>query len=295
LAKIKFDEIIISDQTRTISTAQQILNVNLYKNSKITYSEQVRERSFGILEGKLSSIYRMIMESKNINERKFKPMKGESKFDLFRRARKFLFELLCENIKIDFVVKLGVALDMRSQMILKNFRNKFDAELTEDQENEYKALEADLNCDKRFLLEDTVDEEKIMEGIFISEEVKEEYCIEEFDKEAIDKHLEILDLEYLNSKPYAGYDENENIKRVLLVSHSSIMKEMLNVFRKLQGRKLGTQYAISNTGIYVIRIYCRFCGMKKCENNPKCEFNRLEFDYVLMNDTSHLEILKSDL
>jgi broad specificity phosphatase PhoE len=313
LANINFDEIIISDQKRTRLTANEIFNEkkklnacgdeenckNSNENVNVTYSEQIRERCFGILEGKYSSFYQQILEKKNIPERKFKPLGGESKFDLFRRARKFMYNLLTEGVKVDYVERLTISLDARIKTMLKNFRNKFESEtLTEEQEKELQAMESDLKADREFLLEDIKNEVMNIEVEQSSEEsnvdnLKEEITFDDnFDKEEIDKYLETIDVDYLKEKPYISFDNNEKIKRVLLVTHSSIAKEILNVLKKLQGRRITTQHSVNNTGIYVIRIYCRFCGMQKCQSKTECDINRLEFDYVLVNDISHLKILK---
>lgn len=130
--------------------------------------------------------------------------------------------------------------------------------------------------------------EELMKDLPLSPEVK----INPFSKDDIDNYLNSLDLSCINSdKPYLGFDNDKQIKRILVISHSGFISELINLVRKSKGLKINMKNITNNTGIHVIRIYCSNCGIEsKCLNTELCK--KIEFDFILNNDISHLEILK---
>jgi hypothetical protein len=121
-----------------------------------------------------------------------------------------------------------------------------------------------------------------------------------YDESEIDSFLESLNdkiTDISNLQPYSIQDsKNEtDVNRILIISHSGFISELLNIIRKLWNLKPNEKNVISHTAIFVIKIYCKYCGMsKKCENKLECnndEKRIIEFDFILNNDTSHLSNL----
>jgi hypothetical protein len=102
-------------------------------------------------------------------------------------------------------------------------------------------------------------------------------------------------LHHLQIKQYIGYNENET-NRILIVTHSGFITEMINLIRKLWNLKPTEKTNVSNCGLYVIRIYCLNCGpFSLCNDEQSCRDTKkiLEFDFLLSNDVSHLNILNT--
>lgn len=122
--------------------------------------------------------------------------------------------------------------------------------------------------------------------------------IDIYDRSSINSQIYKLDLTHLESTlPYPGYDTLDNIKRVLTVSHSGFISEMINVIRNTKGLMSNEKIHSRNTAVYVIRIYCKNCGKLskcKCINQEGCEVDltTIEFDFIVANDVSHLDELK---
>ena len=116
LRKEDFDEIISSPSIRALTTAETI---NKYHNLKIKVEPLIRERDYGIYEGKKESS--CIWETVNAPWHLLKPKNGESPNDVFQRAKKFLQKIKNSNHEKILVSSHGRILSMIFG-ILKNLK-----------------------------------------------------------------------------------------------------------------------------------------------------------------------------
>jgi len=65
--------------------------------------------------------------------------------------------------------------------------------------------------------------------------------------------------------------------------------EFLNVVRLLKRQKMRLVNDGDNTALYIIKIYCKQCGNECKKDDDSCS---LEFDLVLLNDSTHLDYMK---
>jgi hypothetical protein len=102
-----------------------------------------------------------------------------------------------------------------------------------------------------------------------------------------EKNLSIKDS--FSTKPFKGYSEITDFKRILVVTHGGFIMELINVIRKKQNLEFNGKNNSHNTGLYVIKIYCKFCGAICKLIEGQCINTSLEFDFILINDKSHLD------
>ncbi len=62
LARVKFDEIIVSDLKRTQITADEIINLTNKENLLITKTELIREKDYGPLTGKSGELFKYLVK-----------------------------------------------------------------------------------------------------------------------------------------------------------------------------------------------------------------------------------------
>jgi len=224
-----------------------------------------------------------------------------------------MYQLITEEINSKFIEKINDFLEVKSNFIRQNSINRINKdinkhdnyagdEISSKVEIEMEKIEIILKKEKDLLI---FNQPKIFskKEYTIKEEIQDTtdntiIDIEHFynyNEENIDEYLNSLDLSYLNEKPYYGYDDKSNIKRILVISHSGFISELINVIRKLRNVNLIPKNETNNTGITVIRIYCNICGMESyCQNTIECNQikNRIiEFDFLLINNIQHLSIL----
>jgi len=101
------------------------------------------------------------------------------------------------------------------------------------------------------------------------------------------KLIEALEIEKKFKIPYIGYKEDD-LYRILMISHGGFIMEFLNALRLLKKQKLRYMNDSYNTSLYVIKIYCGKCG-NNCKMVKDC---RLEYEFILMNDYTHLDEMK---
>lgn len=91
---------------------------------------------------------------------------------------------------------------------------------------------------------------------------------------------------------YKGFDTNNKLSRILVITHSGFIKEFLNNIREKKYISHNYSQNTKLTGVYVIKIYCRHCGGKCNYDKTKsiCNSNncKLEYDIILYNSTNHL-------
>ncbi len=92
LKKEKIDIIYVSDLERTKKTAQEI--IKHHKHIPVVFDKRIRERNFGIFEGKKREIILAAREQAGKNYYTFTPENGESYLQLKKRVRTFYQWLL---------------------------------------------------------------------------------------------------------------------------------------------------------------------------------------------------------
>ena len=259
----------------------------------------------------------------NKDERFYKPPGGESRLDVFQRAKKILYDLIREYVKNDYEEEKEKCttsnIEIESKCIMSKFSDENDLEI------DFRETEKIINGDNK----DNINLENIPingmnninlinpidnfsgsshENIFsfpLDDNDKETISflnnsviqneVEIYDREEINSLIEKLDLAYLNAYPFKEYNPLEKIKRILIVSHSGCISEILNVIKDLKNLKSNEIQHSKNTAVYAIRIYCNNCGKTtKCKNEAGCglDFKNIEFEFLLANDVSHLNALK---
>ena len=86
-------------------------------------------------------------------------------------------------------------------------------------------------------------------------------------------------------KPYKGYMEDTQFKKLLIISHSGFISEVMNCLKIRNEIKILNSEMPKYSSLYVIRIYCVNCVVM-CENKINCN---LKYNVLLVNDISHLE------
>jgi len=95
LSKEHIDYAYVSDLGRAAETAEAILKC--HPNIEVKYSKDLRERSFGIYDGKHQDTYRKVLAESGKKFYLFKPKSGESHLEAQRRIKKFYRELLLKH------------------------------------------------------------------------------------------------------------------------------------------------------------------------------------------------------
>ena len=114
-----------------------------------------------------------------------------------------------------------------------------------------------------------------------------------FDKpyvvEKLDEMLNSQNIEFDNNI-FNGFDETSETNRIMIMTHNSVIIELLNVINRCKGlSSLTSNNNVNNCSISVLKIYCSDCNGKCIKsNNENCN---IEFDLILLNDSKHLEYL----
>jgi hypothetical protein len=250
--------------------------------------------------------------------------------DVFSRARKFLFDLISENVKPEFYEifkekrfgmnfnsklystnaienkEIGFYSDIERTNVDLNYVINFemlpaihtDNNTLEEKKTLSKSEEDEIRIqnDKResdfFSCLNFDDEDKKLLSNKTNYDISK---VDVYDRKEIETLMEKFDLSHLENQPYCGFDPAEKIKRILIVSHSGFISELINVIKHINNIKLHGKHHTINTGLYVMRIFCKKCGITtKCKNEiSECKDNyKLEFDFVLENDVTHLSCIK---
>lgn len=94
LKEIKFDIIFTSDLLRAKQTTEEI---SKYQSCKILEEKALRERNFGIYEGKVNTLYKNQIKKTSLDMWEFSPEGGESYLDVTKRVKPFIDNLLTLN------------------------------------------------------------------------------------------------------------------------------------------------------------------------------------------------------
>ena len=244
------------------------------------------------------------------DERLYRPPGGESSFDIFIRAKKFLKELISENLNLEKCSILSQSEIKANEYSFLKEISSHDADIVDDETKiQHNAIVEDIkkNIPIDLIETDILTKNEISEKTLISDEEKQEkevlivyknYCTDDlkiYDKQEIITFMKGLDLSSAYEKPFPSFDNDDKIKRILVVSHSGFISEIINIIKSEENSNPTVKHHTSNTGLYVIRISCRICGMySKCKFNPECKDaeKKLEFDFVVSNDVSHLNVGK---
>ena len=100
LCQETFGEIYCSDLVRTKETLENILSSHPNKEAlAINYSELLREKGAGVLQGKPLTVSKELAEKSGLPLRRFKAEEAESWEDVYGRAEKFIEGLLEKHIQ----------------------------------------------------------------------------------------------------------------------------------------------------------------------------------------------------
>lgn len=115
----------------------------------------------------------------------------------------------------------------------------------------------------------------------------------EFEKKDIDKNeLEKILFKQLEKEPINtdfNFDYSQTkLEKILVTSHSGVIKEMINVILRSKGLGLISKSVLHNCSLTVIRFYCPVCKGKCVLESPECS---VEIDFLIEDDISHLNIL----
>ena len=319
LSDVNFKTLYSSDLNRCVETLKIVMEGEYLLNNKIEpiITSELREKNCGIYEGKKISLMREDMIKSNKNMREYKPQGGESWLDVFIRSKTFLNDLIKNYVKKDFVDPTLIDTDYYLSSISKQFEQKLT--LTENKPKmnnntikvnhphktiNFKKQYIQGGDNKKFnrdntisggLVEDsfmdnpdkekndiiTIIEKKQVQPYKLSE-IKYEYYFltKDFNSLLVNKEI---------SKKikfhYNGFNLNNNLPRILILSHSGFILEFLNVIR--QRKKVSPKFIsdTKQTALFVIKIYCFVCGGVCYSKSKDCQ---LEYDLIVYNNTNHL-------
>ena len=226
-----------------------------------------------------------------------------------------------ENIQTHFLENFKFYHSQKVKLLLENYKIKLENQIKEQTSNISNSIEIlkeeeikitnyeeHLLLDSKLLLENkptcidydkhNITEEDI-EKLSQNFEFKNIFYNKNYDEKELTKEIDSYNISsFENELPYIGYDCMNEIKRILIISHSGFISELLNVIYKVKNLRINAKNSTHNTGIYIIKVYCSNCGNNKCQNDENCKDptkNRIEFDFIKANDSSHLFILKDEL
>lgn len=129
LKKNKFDVFIVSQLKRTIQTIKPYLNT--LSNPKVVINDLTLEREGGEFTGGPQSGIRDYCDKNNLNKVTFRPPKGESISDVYKRAKKFV-KFLNDNYNNESILICGH----------KNFLLTLEVAITDKPIKDYYSYEA---------------------------------------------------------------------------------------------------------------------------------------------------------
>jgi broad specificity phosphatase PhoE len=97
LKKEKIDKIYVSDLQRTVQTANEI--IKYHPNVPVIYDSKLRERNYGVFEGKRGASLRRAVRKSGKSFIKYEPKNGESVLVMEARAKKFMREIIKKDNK----------------------------------------------------------------------------------------------------------------------------------------------------------------------------------------------------
>ena len=178
-------------------------------------------------------------------------------------------EMIIQQISSEENIKINIPFDM------------VETDLSTKNENE---------ISKHILIKD---EEKKEKEVYKDSENNFTDDLKLYDKDEIITFVNGLDLSHVNGKPFPSFNKDEKIKRILVVTHSGFISEIINIIKSEENLKPEVKHNTRNTGLYVIRISCKICGINStCKFNPQCNEAELEFDFIVTNDVGHLDVVK---
>lgn len=195
-------------------------------------------------------------------------------------------ELYEKTIKIKEKHILLEASDFPSQVnekristFMNDFKNKLkindDDKITKETSSEIK--------NKAYIVESDVSTDQVNTLNSIKTNQKD------IDRSSIEALLENEEIEFEDDL-YKGikYNEEEVLERVLVISHSGFILEVLNVINKIRGLSPLEIDIINNCSITILRIFCSICNGRCIGNGDGCE---VEYNLIMINNNSHLEFL----
>ena len=143
-----------------------------------------------------------------------------------------------------------------------------------------------LNTYKTIKANETISEG--LQNLTIKEKNEENEDLIAFTNIDIDKHFTNEEFIKKMSKIYKGYNPDLNFTRVLLISHSGFIMELLNSIRIRKNIRIKFINDSKQTSLYILKIYCLNCGSICYSKNSSC---KLDFDMIIYNNIDHLNLI----
>lgn len=224
-------------------------------------------------------MYIFIIKKKGSNLREFKPLGGESWLDVLDRSSQFLDELIIKYVKKDYSSSKHKLLRYNTISNEKSSKKPINKSSTINsgisRSNTISLVRSDSKITSKFNFKNffPVSTEK-KEYEYFDSDYNELFKKEEFVKKI--------------SKIYNGYSKDSAFKRVLIISHSGFIMELLNSIRLRKDIKPKFLNDSKPTSLYIFKIYCSNCGLMCYSKDNKCD---LQYDVVLYNNIDHLRIV----
>jgi len=113
---IKIDKIISGDLNRARKTAEPIIN-NL--GVKVEFTSEVNEQNLGISQGKTAQEMRDAITQSGLSKKEFRTKGGESEYDVYNRAKKFVEKLKKEKEENILIVSHSGFISYIATILLK--------------------------------------------------------------------------------------------------------------------------------------------------------------------------------
>jgi len=150
LKKLKIDKIICGDSNRARKTLEPFLKLF---HGQIEYTSEVNEQNMGIFQGKSKTEWEQAVKKSGLTEAEFRPKGGESSFDAYKRAKKFVERLKSEKAENILVVShSGFISDVSTILLNKpqseniNYKMHFCAITVFELDNSNKSLKVKSYC-----------------------------------------------------------------------------------------------------------------------------------------------------
>lgn len=308
LSEVNFKYIYSSDLIRTKQTLDYITNENEYIKSNTTQKEirsDLREKNCGVYEGKSVSLYRDDLKKLNKTMREFKPEGGESWLEVYIRAKTFMNELIITHVKKDFIEdeSSNIVLSFENKVMITNNNGSYNKNMTVTNRQSIGIMKKKYissQNDQPFQRDNTISkglvEDSFIDNVNSVNNTKNVKKIEKYKLKQVKFEYFFLTKDVkCDIKPnkdyikrikfnYNGYNIDNILPRILIMSHSGFIHEFLNVIRQRKGISFKYIHESKFTCLYVIKIYCIICGGVCYSKSKECH---LEYDVIVYNSTSH--------
>lgn len=183
-------------------------------------------------------------------------------------ADDYFIEDKCEESKSDKIAKVNAIYDNILKFKQKHLLLMPDEELPQDKEEEIIQHMNSVKLD--------ISKSELVDSPFNPTELDE----------MLEKESIVFDTSIIPEN-----NEKVDYKRILMVTHSGFIMELINVVTRIKGLViLNKKSWVQNCSITILRIYCSNCNgvcLKQEQGNCK-----IEYDFVCYDNSDHLQFLK---